>query len=277
MHSAAMIDIALLDRIQSEINLIIEEDKKLDIPVFSFIKKGVVEKIAYFMAGYVKRSISIGVAGGTASGKSTVTIDTIDRLIDFQNRNNLSSVVSRVNTDDYYYDRSDMVKAAGSFAEFAKNYDLDCPEAFELDLLKLHIEQLMIGKDVWLPKYDMSGTAKRYDNHTLATPSKIIMSEGMYTLTDKVRDVFDFTLFVEVSLEAQKERWYRRANERNLVNADAVYVNAVNKQEVHVTPTKMNADIIVNGEACRDDYQDTVDKFLNVVKELKIDKKLAMV
>ena len=35
--------------------------------------------------------------------------------------------------DDYYYDRSEMVKAAGSFSEFAKNYDLDVPEAFQND------------------------------------------------------------------------------------------------------------------------------------------------
>jgi uridine kinase len=59
-----------------------------------------------------------------------------------------------------------MVKKAGSFAEFAKNYDLDVPEALELELMKKHIRQLLFGDTVYLPKYDMSGTAIRKDNVT---------------------------------------------------------------------------------------------------------------
>ena len=35
-----------------------------------------------------------------------------------------------------------MVKAAGSFSEFAKNYDLDVPEALELELMSKHIKEL---------------------------------------------------------------------------------------------------------------------------------------
>ncbi|MDD3150100.1 MAG: hypothetical protein PHV68_04625, partial [Candidatus Gastranaerophilales bacterium] len=196
-ETLSIVDFRTINAIENEIINIINEDKKLDIPVFSFIKDGVIQKLAYFLAGNVNRSIAIGVAGETASGKSTITLDIIDRLLEFEKRNNLNNVISRVNTDDYYYDRSEMVELAGSFAQFAKNYDLDCPDAFELDLLKNHLEQLIIGNEVWLPKYDMSGTAKRFDNHTLATSSKIIMSEGMYTLTSKVADVFDFTIYVD--------------------------------------------------------------------------------
>ena len=59
-----------------------------------------------------------------------------------------------------------MVKEAGSFAEFAKHYDLDVPEALELELMKEHIKSLLHGKTVYLPKYDMSGTAIRKDNVT---------------------------------------------------------------------------------------------------------------
>ena len=44
-----------------------------------------------------------------------------------------------------------MVKAAGSFAEFAKHYDLDVPEALELELMKQHIKSLLQGEIVYLP------------------------------------------------------------------------------------------------------------------------------
>ena len=70
-------------------------------------------------------------------------------------------------------------------AEFVKTYDLDVPEALELDLMFYHVQQLLSGKSVMLPKYDLSGTTIRIDNHTLAEPSKIIISEGLFALTEK--------------------------------------------------------------------------------------------
>ena len=46
---------------------------------------------------------SIGIAGETASGKSTITLDIIDTIELFANVFNLGRVITRVNTDDYYY------------------------------------------------------------------------------------------------------------------------------------------------------------------------------
>ena len=107
------------------------------------------------------------------------------QLSHFATEFEIENAITRVNTDDYYYDRSEMVKAAGSFAEFAKNYDLDVPQALELELMSKHIKELLAGNSVRLPKYDMSGTAKRFDNFTLANPSQIVISEGLFTLQKK--------------------------------------------------------------------------------------------
>lgn len=63
----------------------------------------------------------------------------------------------------------------------------------------------MFGNTVYLPEYDMSGTAIRRDNVKLAVPSKIIISEGLFTLTDKVVDAFDFKIYVDVSQDIQKK------------------------------------------------------------------------
>jgi uridine kinase len=112
-------------------------------------------------------------SGRNASGKSTVAYDIITSIQDFAQEFEIENAITRINTDDYYYARSEMVKAAGSFAKFTKNYDLDVPQAIELELMKKHIQELLLGKQVLLPKYDMSGTAIRYDNFTLATPSKL--------------------------------------------------------------------------------------------------------
>lgn len=268
IEDISLIDTKIFYEIEKELIEIFNEYQNLSEPVFLSVKSGTIQKLAFFMAGFVKRSVGVGIAGETASGKSTVTLDIIDTLQHFQKLNSLKDVFTRVNTDDYYYDRSEMVKAAGSFAAFAKNYDLDCPDAFELDLLNSHIEQLVLGREVLLPKYDMSGTAKRYDNHTLAKPSKIILSEGLYTLTDKVREVFDFTVYVDVSSDAQKERFFKRAQERNLGDsAYEIYNNALNKALIHVKPTKEKADIVVNGEADRAAYKNFMNRLLSIAQK----------
>ena len=103
----------------------------------------VIKKIAGYLSGKIQMPASIGIAGETASGKSTITMDLIDTIESFATEFNVEDVITRVNTDDYYYDRSEMVKAAGSFAEFAKNYDLDVPQALELELMSKHIKELL--------------------------------------------------------------------------------------------------------------------------------------
>ncbi|OGI20342.1 MAG: hypothetical protein A2255_03680, partial [Candidatus Melainabacteria bacterium RIFOXYA2_FULL_32_9] len=218
----------------------------------------------------------IGIAGETASGKSTFTFDIIEAINNFQRKYALEPLITRVNTDDYYYDRSDMVKAAGSFANFAKNYDLDVPKAFELSLLKQHIEQLVLGNPVWLPKYDMSGTAIRHDNHTLAIPTRIIITEGLFTLTNQIKDAFDFCVYVDVSHKAQKERFFKRAQERNLGDATIdVYNNATSKAEIHIKPSAKNAAMVINGEASRKDYQNTANKFFEILEYIHFSKAVA--
>ena len=236
--------------------------------IFIKVNDNVINKIVSFVSGEIKRSCSVGIAGETASGKSTVAFDVINKIEEFTEANNLPDIITRINIDDYYYDRSDMVKKAGSFAEFAKHYDLDIPEALELELMKEHMSRLMNGEDVYLPKYDMSGTAKRYDNYTLVKPSKIIISEGLFALTEKIVDAFDFKIYVDVSTHVQKERFYIRAAERDLGDStDEVYKNASIKAQIYVHPTMNKADIILSGEAQRENYKKFIDKLISIICE----------
>ena len=166
-----------------------------------------------------------------------------------------------------------MVKKAGSFAEFAKHYDLDVPEALELELMHKHIKQLVFGHEVYLPKYDMSGTAIRKDNVQLATPSRVIISEGLFTLTEKVADAFDFKIYVDVSHNVQKARFYKRAAERHLGDsADEVYKNASDKAKIYIKPTLKTADIVISGEADRQKYKAFISKILCIIQELYSEK-----
>ncbi len=259
----------LIQFIEKRLTAIFQEEIDSPNSIFCKVSKRVIHRMALFISGCTTRSCSIGIAGETASGKSTIAFDIINTLEAFAQEYCIKDLITRINTDDYYYDRSDMVKAAGSFAEFAKHYDLDVPEALELSLMKEHIKELLAGKNVYLPKYDMSGTAKRTDNVTLAVPSKIIISEGLFTLTEKVVDAFDFKIYVDVSQNVQKERFYKRASERNLgASVDEVYKNASDKAKIHIHPTVENADIILSGEADREAYKSFINKILNVVRDV---------
>ncbi len=269
--------------LQSERNLSLYIEKRLkqifsdelnsENSIFLKVKPSAIHQMALFLSGEVTRSCSIGIAGETASGKSTIAFDIIETVQNFANEYLIENVITRINTDDYYFDRSDMVKKAGSFAEFAKHYDLDVPEALELELMKRHIKTLLSGKQVYLPEYDMSGTAIRRDNVKLAHPSKIIISEGLFTLTDKVADAFDFKVYVDVSFQTQKERFYKRAVDRGLGDsADEVYQNASDKAKTYIHPTAMKADIILSGEADRTAYKRFIANVLALIAEIHYNK-----
>ena len=260
----------LLQYVEKRLNKIFFDEVNSSDSIFKKVSNNAVFKMALFLSGHITRACSIGIAGETASGKSTIAMDIIDTIQAFADEYELKNVITRLNTDDYYYDRSEMVKQAGSFAEFAKHYDLDVPEALELELMKKHIKQLLFGDTVYLPKYDMSGTAIRRDNVTKAVPSKIIISEGLFTLTEKVVDAFDFKIYVDVSHEVQKERFYKRAEERDLGDsADEVYENPSSKAKIYTHPTAMKADIVLSGEADRAAYKKFINKILSLVEEIQ--------
>ena len=228
-----------------------------------------IKKIAGYLSGRLQMPVSIGIAGETASGKSTITKDLIDTIESFATEFSIQDAITRVNTDDYYYDRSEQVKLAGSFSEFAKNYDLDVPEALELELMYKHIKELLSGKATYLPKYDMSGTAIRHDNYTLAKPSKVIISEGLFTLTEKIRGAFDFKIYVDIPENIKKDRFFIRAAERDLGDsAPIIYENANKKADIYIKPCKAYADIVLSGAADRIRYKNFLNKIIALVQEI---------
>ncbi|MBQ8458850.1 hypothetical protein IJ541_01970 [bacterium] len=254
--------------VEERLKKIFDEELKSDGSILVSYKPAILSKLAKYLSGHISRPASIGIAGETASGKSTITLDIIDTIKSFSTEFEIEDAITRVNTDDYYYDRSEMVKKAGSFAEFAKHYDLDVPQALELELMSNHIKELLNGKSVLLPKYDMSGTAIRYDNHTLAKPSKIIISEGLFTLTEKIKDAFDFKIYVDVAHNVQKERFFIRAEERGLGDsANGIYKNASQKAEIYIKPCKNEADIVLSGEAVRARYKSFLNRLINIVQQ----------
>ena len=112
--------------------------------------------------------MTIGIAGGTGSGKTTITRRLQQRFADN---------VSVIYHDNYYKAHNDM-----SYEERSKlNYD--CPDAFDTELMVRDLTALRDGHSVRCPIYDYT-VHNRSDSTVLVNPSPVIIVEGILILQD---------------------------------------------------------------------------------------------
>ena len=180
--------------------------------------------------------ITIGIAGGTGSGKTTIT----RRIVaEFGDR------VTVVSHDNYYKAHNDM-----TYEERSKlNYDH--PDAFDTDLFLDHLRRLKNGETVEAPTYDF--TVHNRSNVTITLrPSPVIVVEGILIFENKeVCDLLDIKLFVDTDAD---ERIIRRilrdvkSRGRTLESVTDQYLTTVKPMhEQFVEPSKRNADMVVLG------------------------------
>lgn len=178
--------------------------------------------------------IVIGIAGGTASGKTTVA----DKLYDaFAN----DAVIL---SHDYYYKSHEDL----TFEERNKlNYDH--PDSLDTALLIEHIRQLKHGKAIMHPTYDFA-THSRNTQWQQMESAKIIIVEGILIFTDKkLCNLCDIKLFVDADADV---RFIRRLTRdvtergRNMESVINQYLETVKPMhEQFVEPSKAKADLII--------------------------------
>ena len=178
----------------------------------------------------------IGIAGGSGSGKSTFA----KRLKEY-----FPEDIALVSCDNYYLARDNM-----SFEE-RKRLNYDSPEAFEFDLMINQISALKNGKNIFCPVYDFSKHTR--SNEVIEIKSKpIILIDGILIFSEpRLRDIMDMKIYVETDAD---ERILRRVKRdmckrgRELDNIIEQYLSTVKPMHnTYVEPTKVFADIIING------------------------------
>lgn len=132
-------------------------------------------------------TIFIGVAGGTGSGKTTLTEHLAERF---------GSNISVVHHDNYYK-RQDC-----SFEERCRqNYDH--PDAFDTDLMIEHLKALKRGETIHCPVYDYA-IHNRTDKTVEVRPTKVVIVEGILIFQNKaLRDLLDIKIFVETDADVR--------------------------------------------------------------------------
>ena len=181
------------------------------------------------------KPIIIAIGGGSASGKSTVVQEIVNRL--------KSIDISVICHDDYYKDQSHL-----SMEERVKtNYDH--PSSLDNDLLVEHLKLLMEGKSIDKPEYDFK-THNRMKETTRVNPTKVIFVEGILVLEDKrIRDLSDVKIFVKSDEDIRFIRRLKRDIEERGRDLDSVisqYLSTVKPMfNKFVNPSSRHADIII--------------------------------
>ncbi|WP_432627567.1 uridine kinase [Brotaphodocola sp.] len=181
------------------------------------------------------KTILIGIAGGTGSGKSTFTNRLKDRFGDDID----------VIYHDNYYRRQDDVPM-----EVRQKRNYDHPDALETDLLVEHLKQLKAGQAVDGPVYDYT-MHNRSEKTLHIEPRRIIIVEGILLLADRrLRDMFDIKIYVEADADERILRRIVRDVEergRSLENIVEQYLTTVKPMHyLYVEPTRAKADLVIN-------------------------------
>ena len=176
----------------------------------------------------------IGIAGGTGSGKTTITRKLIQHF---------GPDVSVIHHDNYYKAHHDM-----PLEERAKlNYDH--PNSFDTDLLIADLRKLKRGEEIACPVYDYS-IHDRTDEVEIIKPTRVIIVEGILIYENlELCDEMDIKLFVDADADVRiLRRIIRdvRDRGRSLDSVISQYLRTVKPMhEQFVEPSKRRADIII--------------------------------
>ncbi len=176
----------------------------------------------------------IGIAGGTASGKTTLMKNLI---------NEFGGQVTVLSHDNYYKRHDDM-----PFEERCKlNYDE--PAAFDTSLMVYHLDQLRHGYSVECPVYDFT-VHNRSDETIRLVPCRVIIVEGILIFENEdLRNLMDIKIFVDTDADIRLCRRIKRdvnKRGRSLESVLEQYKNTVKPMhDRYVEPSKKYADLVV--------------------------------
>jgi len=177
----------------------------------------------------------IGVAGGTGSGKTTVSNSILERVG--------SDQISYIQHDHYYRDRSHLPP------EERGKINFDHPDSLENELLARHLKMLKGEQSVEVPRYDFT-THVRKPETTRVEPRRVILVEGILIFAVKaLRDLMDIKVFVDTDADIRLIRRIRRdmtERGRTLESVIRQYTESVRPMHLEfVEPSKRYADIII--------------------------------
>ncbi len=179
--------------------------------------------------------ITIGVAGGTGSGKTTVA----DRILEQVGQERIAYLPH----DAYYKDLSYLPP------NLRAQHNFDHPDSLDNDLFVEHLKLLKSGHPIERPVYDFT-THSRSSRTVTVLPSTVILVEGILLLAlPEIRELMDVKIFVDTDADIRFIRRLRRDIKERGRTVDSVvdqYLTTVRPMHLEfVEPSKRYADVII--------------------------------
>ena len=176
----------------------------------------------------------VGVAGGSASGKTTI----VNKIEEYFGRD-----IVVLGHDSYYKAHDDL-----DYEERSQlNYDH--PNAFDTERMAEDVRRLIKGQAVDIPVYDFT-IHNRVDETVHVEPKNVIIIEGILILENKeLRDLMDAKIYVDTDADERLMRRIRRDMSERARSIDSIleqYAGTVKPMhEEFVEPSKRYADVII--------------------------------
>jgi uridine kinase len=177
----------------------------------------------------------IGVAGGTASGKTTV----VEAILDRVGRER----IAYIQHDFYYKDLSHLP------LEERRKFNFDHPDALDTPLLIRHLQELRAGRCVEVPTYNFATYCRLPETRTVY-PRPVVIIEGILIFTEPaLRDLIDLKIYVDTDADLRLIRRIKRdilERERTVESVIEQYLTTVRPMHLEfVEPSKRYADVII--------------------------------
>lgn len=177
----------------------------------------------------------IGVAGGTGSGKTSVS-QRIREMVG-------SEHIAYIQHDSYYHDHGHLT------AEERAAVNYDHPDSLQTSLLVAHLHMLRAGRSVDVPSYDFATHSRRLETQRVE-PARIVLVEGILIFVEKeLREQLDMRIYVDTDADIRFIRRLRRdmqERQRTLESIVNQYTSTVRPMHLEfVEPSKRYAHVIV--------------------------------
>ncbi|GIY76131.1 uridine-cytidine kinase 2-B [Caerostris darwini] len=212
-----------------------------------------------------KSPFLIGVAGGTASGKSTVCQKIMDKVGEYSVEHQQRQVIC-ISQDSFYKELTSEEKKKAAKGK----YNFDHPDAFDNDLMYKVLKEILAGKVVQIPVYDFKTNSRKQSESITVQPVDVVLFEGILVFYfPEIRELFHMKLFVDTDPDTRLSRRVLRDTKERGRDLDQIlqqYTTYVKPAfEDFCLPTKKYADVIIPRGA---DNEVAIDLIVKHIQEL---------
>ena len=186
----------------------------------------------------------IGISGGSGSGKTTFARGLRQTFEALPGHSGLADILPQ---DSYYIDQSHIFRGDG------ENVNFDHPDSLDFPLLAQHLIELRQGRPVEVPIYDFPTHQRKVERTPFKSRPLIIVDGTLILSQPKVRELLDWSVFIETSEAIRFDRRFKRDLVERGRQPDGIRKQFERQvkpmHDLFVEPSKLHATEVLSGES----------------------------